>query len=180
MEIVPIFGKNLFAKKYTGDKKNVFRKLFDFWNNPLKLDAFFEKNKNDLVNGYYGTLTIEDAIFKTTEYAKEFKNEFKKLSNVESDELLKGLDRIFEPLHISTHKVFKLKQSKSKNNWLRIYGLKVEDDTYIITGGAIKLTRTMQERKHTNNELKMLNNVRKYLIDRNIDNIQAVVKEIKI
>ena len=35
---------------------------------------------------------------------------------------------------------------------------------YIITGGAIKLTATMQEREHTLAELTKLNKVRDYLI----------------
>jgi len=34
-------------------------------------------------------------------------------------------------------------------SWLRIYALKAGESTYIITGGAIKLTASMQEREHT-------------------------------
>jgi hypothetical protein len=33
----------------------------------------------------------------------------------------------------------------------------------VITGGAIKLTRTMQERSHTNDELVRINAVRNHL-----------------
>lgn len=38
-------------------------------------------------------------------------------------------------------------------SWLRIYVLKTTDEAYLITGGAIKLTRSMQEREHTRLEL---------------------------
>jgi hypothetical protein len=39
---------------------------------------------------------------------------------------------------------------------------------YIITGGAIKLTTTMQEREHTLEELHKLNKVRDYLLSQGI------------
>ena len=38
----------------------------------------------------------------------------------------------------------------------------------IITGGAIKLTRTMQEREHTLVELARMEKVRRFLINNNI------------
>ena len=39
---------------------------------------------------------------------------------------------------------------------------------YIITGGAIKLTRTMQEREHTLVELARMEKVRRFLLDNDI------------
>ena len=44
------------------------------------------------------------------------------------------------------------------------YAIRLESGRYIITGGAIKLTATMQEREHTLEELNKLNKVRDYLI----------------
>lgn len=40
---------------------------------------------------------------------------------------------------------------------------RVEPNVYIVTGGAIKLTATMQEREHTQRELAKLNACRDYL-----------------
>lgn len=39
---------------------------------------------------------------------------------------------------------------------------------FIVTGGAIKLTRTMQERSHTQLELDKLNRCRDYLKDQGV------------
>lgn len=39
---------------------------------------------------------------------------------------------------------------------------------YIITGGAIKLTATMQEREHTRMELVKMDRVRRFLLEENI------------
>lgn len=49
-------------------------------------------------------------------------------------------------------------------SWLRLYAIKLEPGCYIITGGAIKLTHTMQEREHTLAELVKMEQVRNYLI----------------
>ena len=48
-------------------------------------------------------------------------------------------------------------------SWLRIYAIRLEPNVYIVTGGAIKLTRTMQEREHTAIELRKLNRCKNFL-----------------
>lgn len=48
-------------------------------------------------------------------------------------------------------------------SWLRIYAIRLEKDVFVVTGGAIKLTRTMQERPHTQEQLDKLNRCRQYL-----------------
>ena len=48
--------------------------------------------------------------------------------------------------------------------WLRLYAIKLEQGCYIITGGAIKLTKTMQEREHTLRELNNMERVRNLLL----------------
>lgn len=44
---------------------------------------------------------------------------------------------------------------------------------YIITGGAIKLTRTMQEREHTLVELARMEKVRRFLLDNDIEDMDS-------
>lgn len=41
--------------------------------------------------------------------------------------------------------------------------IRIEPNVYIVTGGAIKLTATMQEREHTQRELDKLNACRDFL-----------------
>ena len=48
-------------------------------------------------------------------------------------------------------------------SWLRVYAIRLEPNVYIVTGGAIKLTRTMQERAHTIIELEKLNSCKEFL-----------------
>lgn len=53
-------------------------------------------------------------------------------------------------------------------SWLRIFAIKLEPGIYVITGGAIKLTRAMQEREHTLRELAKMEKVRSHLLTNNI------------
>ena len=52
-----------------------------------------------------------------------------------------------------------------ENNTLWAIREELEPGCYIITGGAIKLTRTMQEREHTLRELNKMESVRNFLIN---------------
>lgn len=72
-----------------------------------------------------------------------------------------------------------MKKSKAKRNWLRLYALRVDKNVYIITGGTIKLTQKMQDRKHTNIELGKIDRCRRYLIGRGIVDLDGVIEEIE-
>jgi len=48
-------------------------------------------------------------------------------------------------------------------SWLRIYAIRLEPNVYVVTGGAIKLSRKMQEREHTALELQKLNRCKAFL-----------------
>ena len=62
----------------------------------------------------------------------------------------------------------RLKDVPKHASWLRIYAIKLEPGIYVITGGAIKLTRTMQEREHTLRELIRMEDVRSHMLANNI------------
>lgn len=91
MEIVRIFGEKLFAFKYNGESEDEFRRIFNLWADPEHLEAFFENNKADLTDGYYGTFSVEGAIFETYEDAEYLEKRLLLLSEQSSSEQLKGL-----------------------------------------------------------------------------------------
>ena len=62
----------------------------------------------------------------------------------------------------------KLQNQAGHSSWLRLYAIKLEPGCYLITGGAIKLTRTMQEREHTLKELQKMEQVRDLLMDKGV------------
>ena len=67
----------------------------------------------------------------------------------------------------------RLRDTPRHASWLRIYAIKLDPGIYIITGGAIKLTRTMQEREHTLVELARMENVRRYLLENDITDMDS-------
>lgn len=85
------------------------------------------------------------------------------------------LSMLFRPLNNNEASDVLLQKEKARlkyrfkhPSWLRLYAIKLTTGIYIITGGAIKLTATMQEREHTRIELAKLEKVRRYLIDADI------------
>ena len=67
----------------------------------------------------------------------------------------------------------KLRNTLRHASWLRIYAIKLDPGIYVITGGAIKLTRTMQEREHTLVELARMEKVMRFLIDNHISDMDS-------
>jgi hypothetical protein len=179
MEIVSIFGKNLFAIRYTGEDKDEFSRVFELWQDAEYLEEFFETQKSDLENGFWGNISIENAILDTFEYAQEFENKLLELSEKSDSKQIEGLEDIFRPLHDSQYQILTLNKSKAKQTWLRLYALRVEDNVYIITGGAIKLTQKMQDRKHTNLELRKIESCRRFLLDQGIVDVEGVIEKIE-
>jgi hypothetical protein len=180
MEIVRIFGENLFAFKYSGESYDEFRRIFNSWADPEYLEDFFENNKSDLINGYYDIHTVEGAIFETYDHAVYLENRLLLLSEQSSSEQLKGLEEIFKPLHNSQTKILQLNKCKAQQNWLRLYALRVDKNVYIITGGTIKLTRTMQERAHTMQELDKISQCREFLLSKGIVRVESLIEETEI
>lgn len=58
-------------------------------------------------------------------------------------------------------------EGNQDNEFIRT-AIKLVSGVYIITGGAIKLTATMQEREHTRRELIKLEKVRNFLLEQNV------------
>lgn len=163
MTFDPIIPDGLWAVRYDNCLDNAFFQVFNQWTDPMWLRDFFFKNKDDL-NTYFKVTNVDSAIYETIEDAHDLQCLILDLA-VESD-----LNKVFRPLEPSRMSDIILGKEKAKGkplnhpSWLRIYALKVGDSTYIITGGAIKLTATMQEREHTLEELKKMEAVRNYLL----------------
>jgi len=177
MKIVPIFDEKLYAFHFDNEEQDEFRKLFNRWTDPEFLEDFFENNKADLIDGYFGTIEVEKAILETMEYADYLEDLI--LECIEIKEQLKTLDELFKPLQNTQLRILHLNKSKTRYNWLRIYALRIDQNAYLITGGAIKLTQTMQDRPHTNDELLKLEQCRNYLLEEGIVDIDGIIDEVE-
>lgn len=166
MEIVHIFA-NLYSIRFEKNSSDEFEKTFDFWSDPVYLDGFFQANASDLQNGFLGDITITKAIEKTLEDAEMLEDELLYLASNDPESAKATLDDLFQPLDKSEHSDDVLVKAKAyglqHRSWLRIYALRIDPGYYIVTGSAIKLTRTMNEREHTLQELLKLNRCRSFL-----------------
>ena len=158
----------LWAVRYDGDSDNILYSLFDRWNDVAWLRSFFKANSNDLEN-YFKITNINDAIRRTIDDSDRLEAIIMDISPEAN------LDLIFRPLNNSLiaecllgKEKARLKNLVGHASWLRIYAIKLAKGVYIITGGAIKLTATMQERKHTADELVNIEKVRNFLLTENI------------
>ena len=79
------------------------------------------------------------------------------------------LHKYFIPLSETEERKKILSLRKRRCKWLRIYAIQIAENLYVITGGAIKITKTMQQHKDTNNELAQLNYSRDWLKHQGIE-----------
>lgn len=175
MKISCIFEKYLYASVYPRDYKavwtpemceyfdeeevliNEMRRLFELWTNPYYLMNYFKNNESFLESHYWRSknFSIEDLSKITKEKAIQFEDFLFKNAKL--------LDCCFQPLNDNHTKIQNISESKYKKSWLRIYAIKVDANKYLITGGAIKLTKKMRDHPETEKELLKLEKNRIFL-----------------
>lgn len=121
-------------------------------------------NNFDDLQSYFNIERLDVAVNDTFEDAEALQELVLEIPYTEN------LDEVFTPLGMTDNRNQELTREKARNwdrnrhaSWLRIYAIRLEPNVYVITGGAIKLTRMMQEREHTALELKKLNQCRDFL-----------------
>lgn len=165
----------LWAVRYDGEVDNALYITFDRWNDVNWLRTFFKNNLEDLTS-YFKITDVNQAIYDTLDDAERLQCLIMDISPEAN------LDELFRHLEPSRMKEMVLGKEKAKVNnrrqhasWLRIYAIKLSDGIYIITGGAVKLTPTMQERQHTLDELVKMEKVRNFLLSENIVDSEGFV-----
>lgn len=158
----------LWAVRYDGDTDNALYTLFDKWSDVMWLRGFFRDNWNDLT-AYFKVTDINQAIEDTIEDSDQLQCLMLDLqpdSNLES--LFHPLENFRTSEMVLGKEKARLKRMVRHSSWLRIYAIKLSQGVYVITGGAIKLTLTMEERDHTKAELTKLEKVRRFLLNEDI------------
>lgn len=164
---------NLWAVRYDNCLDNVLDTILDQWNDVAWLRTFFKQNIGDLAS-YFKITDVNQAIYDTIEDSERLQC---LIMDISPDA---NLDEIFRPLEnrrtsemlLGKEKV-RLRNTPRHASWLRIYAIKLEPGIYVITGGAIKLTRTMQEREHTLVELARMEKVRRFMIENEISDMDS-------
>ena len=154
MKIVSIFADKLFAFQYPNEEKNELFKLLERWNDPEYLRTFILQHEKDI-----GNKRIDFLIDQFLCDANQIDDLLERLSK----DANKRLEEFFKPLDNQEYQITILSKQKGRRNHLRIYALKIDDNCFVITGGAIKFTQLMEDRDHTNEERKKLNRCKHFL-----------------
>lgn len=180
MKIINTFAivkDSLYSVQYDTELLNEFAKCFELWNDPIYLREFFEQHQEDLNNKFWNGITIEEAIIKTREDARLFEEELLYIAETGKTDRYETLSTLFEPLSKGVIDE-NLEKDKAKGmkrpSWLRIYAIRIEANIFVVCGGSIKLTPTMNERDHLILELDKLEFTRNYLQDEDDDNLEFV------
>lgn len=165
----------LWAVRYAEDEDNILNTVFAQWDDVQWLRQFLKDNFADLQR-YFQISDVDVAIDITAEDSDVLQ---RKILDISPDA---NLEELFRPLNNWQTTEMELDKEKANpktithhRSWLRIYALKLSDGSYIITGGAIKLTRTMQEREHTLQELLHQEQVRNFLLQNGIIDTDSFV-----
>lgn len=178
MRIVPIFDSRLYSFQYDEQNRKVeIEQLFDDWQNPEYLEEFFVAHQNLLRKDFFGLTEVEQAVLSTINEAGQL--ERKVMSLAKNDSIT--MEQLFKPLHVlgfEQHKfpAAKAYGTKRPTTWLRLYALRIEKGVYAITGGAIKLTRRMEDSENTLKELRRVVQCRDWLGERGVYDLDGFVE----
>jgi len=152
-----------------------FRRLFDFWNDPVRLRAFFEEHEEDLKEAYWDGISIDEAIEKTRKEAKKLEAILIEYAEEGKTTRHKNLSMLFKPLSDGKfEKEFEKDKVKvdGKKTWIRLYAIRIDANFFVVCGGAIKLRKTLNDRTYLLKELEKLKITRSYLMDEDNDALE--------
>ncbi|GAA4511814.1 hypothetical protein [Sphingobacterium thermophilum] len=157
MKIVPIFADKLFAFHYDGEVDNEYDRLLELWTDTEYVRAFLQENKEDIPPNY----SIRQYVAFIREDAIEIDEQLIAIAESGDDQL----EQFFQPLRNSEYQIRVLSSQKGRKNCLRLYAIRIDENVFVITGGAIKLPRQhcMEDREHTRVELRKLEKAKDFL-----------------
>ena len=151
------------------DQRDEFKILDDNLSDPEFLRNFFKKREAFIgAHPFYGSITVREAIRRTRNDFFSLLRVFKDLAAEGINNETSGLVEIFKPLkksEIFEPRLQKEKAKSSHKSWVRVYALRVSQNFYIVTGGGIKLYKTMQEDEYLKTELAKIERVKQFLIE---------------
>jgi len=150
MKIVSIFAERLYAWHYIGDSDNVFDTLLELWTDVSYLYNFAREN---------GISDAQAFVRETLQDVEKIQDRLEAMANNSTP-----FSNYFAPLaDREWNRPLALQKGKLRQSRLRVYAIKIDSDCFVITGGAIKMSQTMQDHPSTARELERLKDARHQL-----------------
>ena len=172
-----VLNDSLFSVQFENEISHEFSRIFNIWNDPEYLFDFFQNNISDLQSGFWGDFTIPEAIEKIRWEAGILEQKILELAEKGQTNRFENLSTLFKPLFNDPCRIDPYEKSKAKNkkgSWIRVYAIRIDLNIFVVCGGAIKLTRTMNNRDHLLLELEKMQFTSRYLSDENQDTLDFV------
>lgn len=149
MEIVAIFPPYIYSIQHDGRSENEFDRLFDEWNDVTHVVQFMEANSAYLnADIWHNIRQPEDAAAQVLDEAAQLEALFNVLYENASNGEKPDFDSHFHLFEGKYKYEVKMPPMKSYGtihpSLLRIYAIKMAGNTYLITGGGIKLSDKIQ------------------------------------
>ena len=168
MKINTIFAEKIYALQLPEFRENEFRRALYLWNDVEYLKKFYDENKNIILQSPYLEIkNVHDFIEQVFYEAEHLEEEIE--HHYENDSLAELFEYLFN--EISPQNQF---YKKIKQKLLRLYGIKLEDE-YLVTGGAIKITKKMQDHPDTTEQLEILKQTKTFLDSENITDLDSLL-----
>lgn len=165
----------LYAIRHNKQKLDEFARLLKNWNDTHYVMSYFMVNEEYLKDDYFIHDTIDELVSKVRAEINVLTAQLEKYSEQGYSNAGVNLEYIFKPLKEKRFDISELQGAKailSKKETdkpiLRIYGIRLDKNTFIITGGAIKLVHFMKNHPDTNHELQKIEEVRNWLRENGI------------
>ncbi|MDB4498131.1 hypothetical protein N9251_02180 [Gammaproteobacteria bacterium] len=160
-------GDNLFSACI--NKTNSLIELYDKLHNSSFITEYLTNNWDT----YYPFFKkgIHTAILEIKQECDEI---FKQMINnkdngIELDSLFKKLSPTYQGNLPEFRKINPRLILHKNKSWIRVYSIKLPNNIFIITGGAIKVTQAMQDAEWTNQEWIKLNTIKEFILNSNLE-----------
>ena len=163
-----------------GHENDVLNKLLDQWSDTQYLEKYFNENIDLLSDPFWRGMDIDDAIDKVLDEVEDFETELRGVVNQSPGYEGLTINDIFIKLHdsITSLQTKNEDHRKGKPNvndpFLRLFGIELNDGTIIITGGGIKLKKTLDESR-LSEQHRYLERVQTYLKQEGISDLTGLI-----
>ena len=167
MKIVDVFAEKLCSIAYKKEGSEAYDdceydRLLDLWTDVNYLRQYAKQNKVKNINKF-----VQDRL-RNAELIDDFLNDL-----IEENE---PLDIYFKQLHNheTGFKLLSFRKGKTSNHdGLRLYAIKIDDDCFLITGGAIKMSLKNEDHQDTREEMKKIEKVKAFLQEHDVIDLES-------
>ena len=192
MELVSIFveettGEGIYAILNHPEEQDEFERNLNLWSDPEYITNYLEVNNCYLGSEYFKNDSIDSLVSKIEKEVIEIEKLMLQKAQAGFNKSGESLQQLFKPLNNWEYQLYVHQESKaviSNHHFpkpiLRIYAIRIAENTFVITGGAIKLVHQMEDHNDTREELKKLKNAKTFLVESNLiteDDIKLFLNE---